>query len=146
MALKNDLPSEDRFILEQTKSHSRTYAFRFWELLQTHTGKNNLPANVKTPAAPAVRKKIHPLFLVLKLFPWLLCAGFAASFFWGFPSQTVYLWTLELRLEGLLRTLSVSGLIGYLTNWIAITMLFRPVYKRPLLGQGLIPAQKIKIA
>lgn len=41
-----------------------------------------------------------------------------------------------------IRIISASGLIGFLTNWIAITMLFKPAEKRPLLGQGLIPAQK----
>ena len=35
---------------------------------------------------------------------------------------------------------------GYATNWLAITMLFKPVHKRPIFGQGLIPRQKNKIA
>jgi uncharacterized membrane protein YheB (UPF0754 family) len=48
--------------------------------------------------------------------------------------------------EGILRIISISGLIGFLTNWIAITMLFRPTHRRPVLGQGLIPAQKDRIA
>ena len=33
-----------------------------------------------------------------------------------------------------------------MTNWVAIKMLFRPTFKRPILGQGLIPAQKDRIA
>src|SRR5699024_12733835 len=37
-------------------------------------------------------------------------------------------------------------LIGFITNWVAITMLFKPAKKRPLLGHGLIPAQKDRIA
>lgn len=37
-------------------------------------------------------------------------------------------------------------MIGFLTNWLAIKMLFRPTKKRPILGQGLIPAQKERIA
>jgi uncharacterized membrane protein YheB (UPF0754 family) len=41
---------------------------------------------------------------------------------------------------------SVSGLIGFFTNWLAITMLFKPAEKRPILGHGLIPAQKDRIA
>ncbi|MCB0842076.1 MAG: DUF445 family protein, partial [Bacteroidetes bacterium] len=41
--------------------------------------------------------------------------------------------------------ISVSGLIGYGTNYIAIRMLFRPVNKRPVWGQGLIPAQRDRI-
>lgn len=50
------------------------------------------------------------------------------------------------HLEGLLTIISVSGLIGFLTNWLAITMLFNPRKKRPLLGQGLVPSQKERIA
>lgn len=41
--------------------------------------------------------------------------------------------------------ISVSGLIGFGTNYIAIRMLFRPVVKRPVWGQGLIPAQRNRI-
>lgn len=40
------------------------------------------------------------------------------------------------------KTISVGGLIGYGTNYIAIKMLFRPVKRRPIWGQGLIPAQR----
>ena len=36
-----------------------------------------------------------------------------------------------LPLEGLLRIISVSGLIGFVTNWVAITMLFNPRQDRP---------------
>lgn len=53
---------------------------------------------------------------------------------------------LKIHFDGLLRIVSVSGLIGFLTNWIAITMLFRPRSPRPILRQGLIPAQKMIIA
>jgi len=50
-----------------------------------------------------------------------------------------------LVLEGLLRILTVSGLIGFVTNWLAITMLFQPREERPLVGQGLIPAQRERV-
>ncbi|MDX2246285.1 MAG: DUF445 family protein [Bacteroidia bacterium] len=45
----------------------------------------------------------------------------------------------------LLYIIAVSGLIGYGTNYIAIRMLFRPLQKRPVWGQGLIPAQRDRI-
>jgi uncharacterized membrane-anchored protein YjiN (DUF445 family) len=45
----------------------------------------------------------------------------------------------------LLRILSVSGIIGFGTNWLAIMMLFHPRQKRVLLGQGLIPKQREKL-
>ncbi|MEZ4827029.1 MAG: DUF445 family protein [Bacteroidia bacterium] len=41
--------------------------------------------------------------------------------------------------------ISVSGLIGFGTNYIAIRMLFRPIVRRPIWGQGLIPAQRDRI-
>jgi len=50
--------------------------------------------------------------------------------------------------SGLIRAVNivaVSGLIGYGTNYIAIRMLFRPVVRRPIWGQGLIPAQRDRI-
>lgn len=50
----------------------------------------------------------------------------------------------QVFLQALL-TISVSGLIGYGTNYIAIRMLFRPVTPRPIWGQGLIPAQRNRI-
>lgn len=82
----------------------------------------------------------------LKPVPWLLGALFLFSFFWDFNGYSITLLNYQLSLEGLLRIISVSGFIGFLTNWIAITMLFRPLKKRPILGQGLIPAQKERIS
>lgn len=82
-------------------------------------------AVIPPPAAPA--KATHPLDIVAPI----LFGVFIGSFFWD--------------AGGILRILSVSGLIGFGTNWLAITMLFRPQHKRPLLGHGLIPAQKDRI-
>ncbi|MEN3040065.1 MAG: DUF445 family protein [Bacteroidia bacterium] len=41
--------------------------------------------------------------------------------------------------------LSVTGLVGYGTNWLAIKMLFYPRRPRPIWGQGLVPAYKMRI-
>ncbi|MCX7607480.1 MAG: DUF445 domain-containing protein [Bacteroidia bacterium] len=41
--------------------------------------------------------------------------------------------------------LSVTGLVGYGTNWLAIKMLFHPRRPRPIWGQGLVPAYKMRI-
>jgi len=84
--------------------------------------------------------------IVLKVIPWILLTGFVISFFYDFEGQTLSILTFSLSLDGLLKILSISGLIGFLTNWVAIIMLFRPQEKRPLLGQGLVPAQKKIIA
>lgn len=81
-------------------------------------------------------------FSLLKLVPWILLLVFASSFFLTFEEVRDNLFGISLEYAGILRILSISGLIGYLTNWIAITMLFRPRDRRPIFGQGLIPAQK----
>jgi uncharacterized membrane protein YheB (UPF0754 family) len=70
---------------------------------------------------------------------------FAVSFAWDFPGATVELFGRVLPVEGLLRILAVSGLIGFATNWLAITMLFQPREKRPIVPQGLIPAQRERV-
>ena len=51
-----------------------------------------------------------------------------------------------LELDGLIVTVSAAGLIGFFTNWLAITMLFHPRNPRPLLGQGIIPASRDRVA
>jgi hypothetical protein len=81
----------------------------------------------------------------MRAIPWLLGAAFAASFLWDFPGWEATLLGRTLALEGLLRILAVSGLIGFLTNWLAITMLFQPREKRPIVPQGLIPAQRERV-
>ena len=49
------------------------------------------------------------------------------------------------QLEGLLITISACGLIGFFTNWLALSMLFRPRQERPIFGQGIVPAQRVRI-
>lgn len=87
------------------------------------------------------------VFLTLLRFLPILCGlAFGASFFWDFgPENSLWVFGYEIGLEGLMRTISVSGLIGFGTNWLAIKMLFRPLDRRPIWGQGLIPAQKDRI-
>lgn len=89
------------------------------------------------------KKNQHKL---LKTIPWVLGLTFIFSFFYDFQDTELNVFGLVLHFDGILRILSVSGMIGFLTNWVAILMLFRPQHKRPLLGQGLIPAQKDVIA
>ncbi|AXJ01072.1 Protein of unknown function (DUF445) [Cyclonatronum proteinivorum] len=96
------------------------------------------PQPEKVPPTPGLR--------VLMTVPWLLGILFLISFVWDFEGVRLSTDFVNLQFEGLLRILSVSGLIGFLTNWIAISMLFYPRKRRPLLGQGLIPAQKDRIA
>lgn len=96
---------------------------------------------IPPPSQPGLK-----ILSYLKPLPWILCGLFGFSFFWDFEGYSLTIIKWNFPLESIIRIISVSGLIGYLTNWIAITMLFRPLKKRPLLGQGLIPAQKERIA
>lgn len=102
------------------------------------------------PIQASLKKQhgVKKVFLTqgLRWYPLFVLVVFLVSYFWDFTTQEILLLNTTYSLEHLLRILSVSGLIGYATNWLAITMLFKPVYKRPILGQGLIPRQKNRIA
>ena len=108
--------------------------------------------------------------VLVRLIPWALGLAFLVSFLWDFGQlameytgssfrllkgdSVVFTWSLgwlplpsmdPLPLQRLVRVLSVSGLIGFFTNWLAITMLFRPRSRHPIVGQGVIPAQRDRI-
>ena len=83
---------------------------------------------------------------VLRALPGALVGLFALSFAWDFPGMQISLAGHTMQVEGLLRIVTVSGLIGFGTNWLAITMLFRPRDPRPLVGQGLVPEQRERVA
>ena len=81
----------------------------------------------------------------MRIIPWGLGLLFAFSFLWDLDGIVLRAFGYELPLDGLLLIVSVSGLIGFFTNWLAITMLFHPRKRRPILGQGLIPAQRERV-
>ncbi|MFP4228006.1 MAG: DUF445 domain-containing protein [Salinivenus sp.] len=83
---------------------------------------------------------------LLRALPWILGGLFALSFAWDFPGTTLSVAGVTIGLDHLLRYVTVSGLIGFGTNWLAITMLFRPREPRPIWGQGLVPAQRERVA
>ena len=97
------------------------------------------------PVPPRITGSYAKLLPILRLVPWFLGAVFILSFFWDFPGGEITLFGNILPVEGLLGIVSVSGMIGFLTNWLAITMLFNPRKRRPLLGHGLIPAQRDRV-
>lgn len=114
--------------------------FAFQEVIE------QLPHAEPIPPAPPASPKFRFLWL-LEIIPYLCLAIFILSFIWDFqPEHTINLFGSSLTLHNLLRTISISGLIGYGTNWLAIKMLFKPQKKRPIWGQGLIPAQKYRLS
>ncbi|MEX2477283.1 MAG: DUF445 family protein [Gracilimonas sp.] len=140
--MSNDQNSN--IIKEQTKQYGR----KLWDLIQTQVDKHSKKEIAPVQKYVPPRKTTgHPWLMTFLLsIPYLLLIVFIVSFFWDFPEMNATIFGQYFSFEGLLRIVSVSGLIGFLTNWLAITMLFRPTHKRPLLGQGLIPAQKDRIA
>lgn len=106
------------------------------------------------PPSPPVAHSVEPpkvqgtyasVLKFLRIIPLFLGLVFALSFFWDFDGMRISVLGYVASIEGLLRILSVSGLIGFFTNWLAITMLFNPRQKRPIFGQGLIPAQRERV-
>jgi len=111
-------------------------------------GKRYVPpseAEVAERAGPTQPPATSKSLWLLRAVPPVLIALFVVSFFWDFDELSAVVFGRTLSFEGILRIVSVSGMIGFLTNWIAITMLFRPRTRRPLLGQGLIPAQRERV-
>jgi len=99
----------------------------------------------ETTEPPQLKGSHAALLPLLQVIPLVLLVLFALSFFWDFSGMSVTVFGTVLTLDGVLRIVAVSGLIGFLTNWVAITMLFNPRQERPLLGQGLIPAQRERV-
>lgn len=139
--------AEDRnTALEKAKAHTKYSLKRLWIIVKKY-------GNGKSRRSSAFHKNISKfhyenrfLLKALRMVPYLLGSLFLISFFWDFNGLSFHVFDRTFLFEGLLRIISVSGLIGFGTNWLAITMLFKPVKKRPLLGRGLIPAQKERIA
>ena len=77
-------------------------------------GSDSKPKDVQVQPAPTIAKL--PILQFLKPIPWILCGLFAFSFVWDFQGIGTEIFGLSLQVEGLIRIISVSGLIGYLTN------------------------------
>lgn len=135
---------EKNIITERTKEYGK----QFWGILQKQIEKQTDSEQdpVSRISPPKKEGKYKILLKLLFLFPLLLIGTFITSFYWDFNGVQTTLFGFSVEFEGLMRILSISGLIGFLTNWLAITMLFRPAKRRPIFGQGLVPAQKDRIA
>lgn len=134
--------------VEEAKALTRARARDLRQMLARYI-RRHLPAlPPKRSGAPEPPRNVgaHARLLpYLRIIPWLLFVLFVASFAWDFQGLSLTLGATSLPLEGLLRIVSVSGLIGFFTNWLAITMLFNPRERRPIFGQGLIPAQRERV-
>lgn len=120
-----------------------------WDLILKYGPSSETNKQIKSAGRndPDQHKINHPYVMGFLIgFPYLLLVVFIFSLFWDFSGYSLHIAGMVFKLDGILRIITVSGLIGFGTNWLAITMLFRPLKKRPLLGQGLIPAQKERIA
>ncbi|MEX0662544.1 MAG: DUF445 family protein [Balneolaceae bacterium] len=138
--------SDKPTLYQSARDTTGIYVKKLGDILSRHGRLKDL---IESPTDKAVQKGHSPhlrILVFLKPFPWILGILFIFSFYWDFNNMSTTLFNYPLQFEGLLRIICVSGLIGFLTNWAAITMLFRPTLKRPLLGQGLIPAHKDRIA
>ena len=142
------VPPHESATLDEARVLTRTRARDLRTLLARYIRQHlpDLPASTTvTPEPPRAVGAHARLLPFLVLIPWVLAALFAFSFVWDFPGVELQAFGLVLEVDGLLRILSVSGLIGFLTNWLAITMLFNPRERRPIFGQGLIPAQRERV-
>jgi uncharacterized membrane-anchored protein YjiN (DUF445 family) len=95
------------------------------------------------PARPPLRRRYRIMAQLLKYAPYVLTIliGFYLLYRWiPFLPKAYESWYERIYI------LSVTGMIGYVTNWLAIKMLFRPRHPRPIWGQGLVPANKLRIA
>ncbi len=134
--------------VDTAKRKTKEHAGYLWQIIRRYTHIGELSETIPASKPQPKRRRTHSntLISVLSVVPYLLITLFITSFLWDFDGWTATVWEYHLQFEGLLKILSVSGLIGFSTNWLAITMLFKPAQKRPILGHGLIPAQKNRIA
>lgn len=144
--IKKSEKTESAF--DTARHKTRAYVRNLWDIIARYSNIDNLvkreEAVQEIPERFEYRRK--GFLYLLTLFPYLLLLTFLGSLIWDFQGVSAVVFGYFLNFEGILKIVSVSGLIGFLTNWLAITMLFKPSQKRPILGHGLIPAQKDRIA
>ena len=132
-------------VRESTSKAFSQKLLSFWKKWSVHFTVKGTETHFP-PTTQKTTKKTLTLFF-LRMLPFLCLGGFLVSLSWDFSGTILFPWrNYPIETDGLLRKLMVTGLIGFLTNWIAIKMLFYPRQKRPLLNQGLIPAHREKIA
>ena len=145
---KQEIPSSEGVTVQEAREVTRESAADFRALLSKYV-KRHIPSKADSDddekSIPKFDGGHATLLPLLRLIPWSLLLLFGISFAWDFPDMRFALLGRVFQLDGLMRIVAVSGLIGFLTNWVAITMLFNPRKPRPLFGQGLIPAQRERV-
>jgi uncharacterized membrane-anchored protein YjiN (DUF445 family) len=142
-----DDADEEAVAVMEAREVTRARARDLRTLLGTYI-RRHLPEPPPAPEQEPEPLRVHTgakALPYLRVIPWALGLLFAFSFVWDLDGITLTAFGYTLGLEGLLRIVSVSGLIGFLTNWLAITMLFHPRKRRPIFGQGLIPSQRERV-
>ena len=133
-------------VKESTKRSAKDVARLLLRTAKRHLPEKTAKRDGPAPTVPAMKGRHAALLPWLRAIPVALWVLFAASFLIDVAADWSFVFLGEVHpVGGLVRTLAVSGLIGFLTNWLAITMLFQPREKRPILGQGLIPAQRDRV-
>ncbi len=132
-------------MIERSKAYLRKH-FPLVAALETAQPPARLPRAGRQETAPGMKA----LLLFLKMLPWACGLMFVLAFFPPFDTDyrselAVLGQPFSLEFNGILRTIAVAGLIGFGTNYLAIKMLFRPLKRHPIWGQGLIPGQRDRI-
>ncbi len=147
-ASEPDPPSEQAHSIPEARALTLARGRDLRSLLALYIRKH-LPAaqppDSTKPQPPKMEGAYARILPVLQFIPVVLVLLFVISFLWDFPGAEIAPFGYPVELSGLLRILSVSGLIGFLTNALAIGMLFHPRKRRPIFGQGLVPAQRERI-
>jgi uncharacterized membrane-anchored protein YjiN (DUF445 family) len=128
-----------------TRERARDLGGLIVKYARRHFPEMDKRPEAETEAPPKMTGTHAVALRFLRVIPVILGALFLASFFWDFDGISADVFGRLVQFEGLLRVTAVSGLIGFLTNWLAITMLFRPRRRRPVFGQGLIPSQRERV-
>src|SRR5690606_11428037 len=131
--------------VEEAKVLTRTRARDLRQMLGRYVRRHMPPLPQKQGGVPEPPRVVgtHARRLpYLRLVPIPLVALIVVSFFWDFNGVAAAASVSSRSLLAVMRVISVIGLIGYITNWLAIAMLVVPRERRPIFGQGLIPAQR----
>jgi uncharacterized membrane protein YheB (UPF0754 family) len=142
---ENEVPREERPREGPRRASGERLRRRILRAVVRHMPRRR-PGEAEIEEPPRVQGRYALWLPLLRAVPWLLLVAFALSFAWDFSDVVLRAGGVSVALDGLLRITSVSGLIGFGTNWLAITMLFRPREPRPIVGQGVVPAQRERVA